>query len=232
VGFIPAGDRIAHQVLRSVRHDHANIDSVHNCGESNPGEGNRGESNHWQALLTSREGNFQQHWPASPVMQELHEQPSTSRGRLVLLVGGAGKSHWSASVEEDSRENGNIKGDKRNRIVLDVAVRLQEAAQWLGSSYDLAAGNEEAEITQVDAQTIRITGQCLGEQCLGEQCLGEQCLGKQVIILEILPSPQTATAQWRVEPRNSTGTGFSLEVDASNISIPSTVRWKYAITTV
>ncbi len=68
------------------------------------------------------------HWPPSPPLQQLSIEPRPDKEQVALMVGMAGKSHWSMSAETDRR---------RRRIVLDVACRLTQSPQWLGSTYQV-----------------------------------------------------------------------------------------------
>ena len=80
-----------------------------------------------QVVLTSIEDRPDEHWPASPPFQSLDVQGATGKRPVVLLVGMAGKSHWSASVELDPP-------GERSRF--DVACRVHpEAGSVLGSRY-------------------------------------------------------------------------------------------------
>jgi hypothetical protein len=73
----------------------------------------RGE---WAAHCESLEGEPGDEWPPSPPFQQVHvEQRPT--GPVVLLIGMAGRSHWSAAVE--------VSADRRV-ILFDVAARMQE----------------------------------------------------------------------------------------------------------
>lgn len=76
--------------------------------------------------LAAEAGREQDPWPASPALQQLsfHEVEPGRRG--ALLVGMAGKSHWSQSVELDA---------DTVSLTFDVACRVQAQPQWLGSSY-------------------------------------------------------------------------------------------------
>ena len=53
-------------------------------------------------------------WPASPPFQELRIEPRSDGRQVALLVGMAGRSHWSASVEADPQ---------LGRFTFDVACR-------------------------------------------------------------------------------------------------------------
>jgi hypothetical protein len=77
-------------------------------------------------LLISEEGNSDEAWPASPALQSLHLEKRPDGTQMLMLVGMAGRSHWSMSVEADVA---------RNRLSFDVACRLHERPDWLGSTY-------------------------------------------------------------------------------------------------
>lgn len=78
------------------------------------------------SLLESIEGAADEDWPASPPLQELHFEQRIGGKQLALLVGRAGASHWSLSIELDPATS---------KIAFDVACRLRSAPAWLGSSY-------------------------------------------------------------------------------------------------
>jgi len=110
----------------------------------------------WQ--LNSDEGTADDAWPSSPPFQslEMHAQPD---GRTIaLLVGMAGASHWSASIETDPAGE---------RIVFDVACRVKIEPNWLGSSYVLSdpAGRPRIEAIALESTadgsqpTIATTGE-------------------------------------------------------------------------
>lgn len=79
-------------------------------------------------LLESVEGTSEDDWPASPPLQELHFENRPDGSRLALLVGRAGRSHWSLSIEAAADSK---------RLVFDAACRVREAPQRLGSEYRL-----------------------------------------------------------------------------------------------
>ena len=81
------------------------------------------------ALLSSIEGLADDDFPPSPPQQQLSIE-QRGEDKVALLVGMAGKSHWSMSVETVQA---------RNAIIFDVACRLTRKPQWLGSSYQLAS---------------------------------------------------------------------------------------------
>ena len=77
-------------------------------------------------LLTSVEGTSDQPWPPSPPLQQLSIEELAPGSRVALLLGMAGKSHWSASVECDPVSLS---------LLFDVACRVQQPPQRLGSCY-------------------------------------------------------------------------------------------------
>jgi hypothetical protein len=99
VEFYLAGDRVAHRVVIQDGDRRLQWDSV--------------------------EGDDQQNWPPSPALQSVSIEPIEGRN-VALLVGMAGKSHWSMSVDIDPT---------RRSIRFDVACRISTVAESLGSTY-------------------------------------------------------------------------------------------------
>ena len=85
-------------------------------------------------LLESIEGGGGEPWPPSPPLQELHVERQTDGRQVALLVGRAGRSHWSLSVEPSE-----------SRLLMDAACRISGPAEWLGSTYRGLAGITVAE---------------------------------------------------------------------------------------
>jgi len=85
------------------------------------------------------------HWPASPVFTEV-SLVNTTTGPALLAVGRAGRSHFSASMVASETEP--------DTIVAELACRLQEQPEWLGSTYQRlqAAGRD---LPAADWVTIR-----------------------------------------------------------------------------
>jgi hypothetical protein len=81
----------------------------------------------WTTVLASVEGSSADDWPASPPLQSLHVESRPGNGQVALLVGMAGHSHWSMSVELDPAAA---------RITFDVACRTRgRPLGQLGSRY-------------------------------------------------------------------------------------------------
>lgn len=100
VVFERRGDRFAHRV------------------ELCDGEGTK-------LLLISEEGDDSELWPPSPPLQQFSVEERAD-GDVALLVGMAGKSHWSASIAVEKTAR---------RIVYDVACRVRETPVRLGTSF-------------------------------------------------------------------------------------------------
>ncbi len=81
-------------------------------------------------FMQSVEGNDLDDWPASPAFRDLHRESRPGDRQVILLVGMAGTSHWSASFEIDPRQA---------TIAADVACRLHQSPGPLGSRYDASS---------------------------------------------------------------------------------------------
>lgn len=91
-------------------------------------------------LLTSIEGDSETDWPPSPALQQLSIERGVDGIERAMLVGMAGKSHFSLVVEPT--EHG---------FHFDVACRAKAPPDWLGSQYlrpepGAAAGLELPEL--------------------------------------------------------------------------------------
>lgn len=76
-------------------------------------------------VAASREGTSLDSWPPSPPLQDLHLERTPAGEPVALLVGGAGGSHWSASVTLDAGA----------AATFDIACRVKARPSWLGSCY-------------------------------------------------------------------------------------------------
>lgn len=85
----------------------------------------------WRAVLESVEGTPDQAWPSSPPFQSatFEQKPE---GPVILLVGMAGKSHWSTSVELE-RADGQIRFDVACRAMAPPNDALGSRYRGLGS---------------------------------------------------------------------------------------------------
>ena len=85
------------------------------------------DGSQWIPVLSSVEGSPEDEWPASPPLQSLHLESRPENRQLALLVGMAGHSHWSMSVELDPAAA---------RVTFDIACRARGGPLGhLGSRY-------------------------------------------------------------------------------------------------
>ncbi|WP_425614738.1 hypothetical protein NA78x_004613 [Anatilimnocola sp. NA78] len=88
-------------------------------------------------LLESIEGNSEEDWPASPPLQFVSIETRPKKPPVALLMGMAGGSHWSASVEQQAAEKS---------FTFDVACRAKGQPALLGSRYRLPLRVEEVSL--------------------------------------------------------------------------------------
>lgn len=100
----------------------------------------------WRAACESLEGADDDCWPPSPPFQQLHVE-QRAQGPVVLLIGMAGRTHWSAAVE--------VTADGRG-ICFDVAARCQTPPEYLGSNYPHVAASQMVQLswTALTAATL------------------------------------------------------------------------------
>jgi hypothetical protein len=79
-------------------------------------------------LFRSQEGDDQASWPESPPLQCLSIEQRRKDHSVALLLGMAGGSHWSASIEPDP---------PRRSLVFELACRVSARPEFLGSHYML-----------------------------------------------------------------------------------------------
>ncbi len=81
----------------------------------------------WRTVMLSVEGDDRSNWPPSPPFQQLLIEHRAT-GPVGLLVGMAGKSHWSGSVEFLTDPV---------RLAFDIACLARQQPARLESSYEL-----------------------------------------------------------------------------------------------
>ena len=81
---------------------------------------------HVLAELRSVEGTSTDEWPSSPALQSCSLQEIRPGERAAFLVGMAGKSHFSASIEAIPQVGA---------FYFDFACRVQKTPPWLGTTY-------------------------------------------------------------------------------------------------
>jgi hypothetical protein len=131
VVFFRRGDRYAHRV------------EVSKAGQGS-----------WLPVWESLEGTPDDDWPPSPPLQHLHVE-KRAEGPVALLVGMAGRTHWSAAVEV-VRESGLPIVPRVVRF--DIAARVHalsggpggstsgDVPQWLGSAYRRLSSAQQADL--------------------------------------------------------------------------------------
>jgi hypothetical protein len=141
------------------------------------------EQGRFVPLLESIEGDASQPWPPSPPLQQLHFEPRERRGSVALLVGMAGRSHWSLSVEPDA---------EAPALLFDAACRVSGPAEQLGSRYRLLA----AQWTQ-DAHTITLPSRDSGACIVVEAIAGTLALDASARELILRPIISGTTIRWQ-----------------------------------
>lgn len=143
-----------------------------------------------RVMLTSLEGTDDQAWPPSPPFQELHTRQSSAGVDAVMLVGRAGRSHWSASIELDRSQEA---------VLFDVACRSSGPIHWLGSSYQWL-GNALA--VSEEGQTVLGSSDFQLDVLEGQAKVSDQ---GETHVLSIVPvwtvSSASQTIRWRYRIR-------------------------------
>lgn len=116
--FFRRGDRL-HQSIEWL----AAADSQSTVSAGQSAGVDRSTTRFAPCLLESLEGQSGDIWPASPPMQQLLIESRAEAGHVALLVGMAGRSHWSLSVEPLADRVG---------FRFDAACRLGGPPDWMG----------------------------------------------------------------------------------------------------
>jgi hypothetical protein len=98
-----------------------------------------------QPLVESIEGLPDDAWPASPALQNLSVETLHNGRRVALLVGMAGGSHWSASIEAVPNNA---------ELIFDLACRHTRTPTWLGSRYRSLSDVTPKLIFRADGETV------------------------------------------------------------------------------
>jgi hypothetical protein len=200
VEFVPSGDRIAHVIY--VREP---------LGAGAPETQDFAERP-WIELLRSVESEADVAWPDSPPLQELHIE---DRGGVpvALLVGRAGKSHWSASIGFEGDPG--LAAGNRFKLIVDVACLARSEPMRLGSVYSLARDVDAANGNSANCEPneSNASGQERAIVLSGRD-------GLQVQLSTIHPFPIDVTALGR-------RLDFQPSVNLS--TLPTTVRWGFSL---
>jgi hypothetical protein len=144
------------------------------------------------ALLISNEGSPQTEWPPSPPLQSLHIEDRPNGCRVALLVGMAGHSHWSMSVQAQPSSA---------RLTFDVACRVHVQPIYLGTSYTACGiGSQEVNGRQDPARPksarqpweLRAEG---GDEFQTRLTMGPEF--ESIVIHPLEPTSPPTTVRWR-----------------------------------
>jgi hypothetical protein len=148
----------------------------------------------WIAVLASAEGSPSEDWPASPPFQSLHFERLGMANQSALLVGMAGKSHWSASIELDPAGN---------RARFDIACRVRGAVKpMLASTYRTMPGFSSC---QTHDGKIEFSGSSLGNVSLELSSADESQraslelveAGARIVVDDLGETDSSRTVRWR-----------------------------------
>jgi hypothetical protein len=98
-------------------------------------------------LLESIEGSDDDGWPSSPPLQSLSIENLPDGRSAALLVGMAGRSHWSASVEPNVDQSG---------LTIDIACRHSQESKWLGNRYRRLSAAAEDLLIEANGADVAI----------------------------------------------------------------------------
>lgn len=98
------------------------------------------------AVWRSVEGSAQDDWPASPALQDLSLEQLPDGRKVIFLVGKAGSSHWSASVETVADPP---------QLIFDIACRHGATGQ-LGSQYERIVASPPCLFAKSDLASTRV----------------------------------------------------------------------------
>jgi len=153
-------------------------------------------------LLQSIEGRDQEDWPASPPIQHVNLctiQSDSQHGRVAMLSGAAGDSHWSICVTiRDPYDTSVDFPDVDWGLVFDVACRVNRPPKRACSSYQALSApvaiSEKYNRAHIPADSVgcsilphnaRLEMNVSGTVCPTLQCIAEQ-----------LPVTFPATIRW------------------------------------
>jgi hypothetical protein len=165
-----------------------------------------------QFCFESLEGAPGEAWPPSPALQQLSFQPGVSGGQCALLVGMAGKSHWSLSVETHE-----------SSFVFDVACRVQQSPEWLGSSYRIARLGTNGDVNEAGGSPLNFT---VGAE---QRLLCAPSPSAATMNLERLTLMVEAEANEGVAVRDDHEGRLAILPAGRIGDLPATVRWRYRL---
>jgi len=167
-----------------------------------------------QVVLESCEGTPADAWPASSPLQSLSIEELTPGAPVGLLVGMAGKSHWSASIERLSGNNG---------WRWDIACRVNVTPDFLGSTYRLPQVQ-----TEPNPSFRPVTASPNSSEV--QTALPLSSNTKLLVTAEPISDARGNVVSCCA--LLSSASGFQLSAPLSTISGATTFRWKYRVEVV
>lgn len=155
-------------------------------------------------VLASVEDDAAQAWPSSPPLQSIHCELLPSGGTAALLVGMAGKSHWSASIESLPGEGA---------LVFDFACRVRETPLRLGTTYQVQAATGQSSVPR----SIQRMGEAEVLFSLGEKSL------------RLSGEPAATHPSPRMELSSDSPGKIAVSCQVNPITTASTLRWRYRL---
>jgi hypothetical protein len=140
------------------------------------------------ALLAVELGREFDPWPRSPALQQLTLDALPGGRQVALLVGMAGKSHWSVSVEPQEPLG----------FCFDVACRMQRVPHWLGNSYVARQPIEVVSASAVGWMAGGVRGRLIGE-ALDGACRSrlEVADDRLAVVPQSQPPGLPGTVRWK-----------------------------------
>jgi hypothetical protein len=142
----------------------------------------------WRELFKSHEGQPDDPWPPSPPLQHLTMSHRDDNTPIALLLGSAGNSHWSMSVEPLDDPEG---------FSFDVACRWGSQPSRLGSEYTL--GPDVSTRDTPNSIRLWLAGHEYSIEPIpiqGTICSALSAAGRAEISVQRTPD-LPATARWR-----------------------------------
>jgi hypothetical protein len=152
----------------------------------------------WRELLRSQEGEPDDPWPPSPPLQHLIFSKRQDGATIALLVGSAGSSHWSMSVEP--------LGD-RKEYLFDVACCGGGQPIRVGSAYfvsvDVRCDNPPSSRWLFEYGATCSIGSIPEDEC---QC--SIAVESRRLLVAPEPFKEKSTARWRYAVRYGSEDNF------------------------
>lgn len=146
-----------------------------------------------ESTICSVESDNQTVWPASPPLQQIHQQQFADGRQIIFGVGMAGRGHWSASFT--------LIPDLKCWIV-ELACRSQAQPELLQSAYRLAgrwnvgsSGAIERDCTSHDQSTVRLAIEAISPSSRANYA------ADQLTIWPATVEKANATTQWAMRLR-------------------------------